>query len=75
MRGVRAHMRRAIRADEGVGLPGCPEGSYAFPEAPNPAKSSQIAACAAYDRDDPVLRRPPGCDWYETPSRPEGRQG
>jgi hypothetical protein len=53
-----------------AGLPGCPEGSFFFPEAPNPAKSAQIASCATYDRSDPVRRRPPGCDWYETPPQP-----
>jgi hypothetical protein len=58
--------------DHQDGLPDCTAGgSTFFPTAPNAAKSSQIASCAAYDRDDPVLRRPPGCDWYVTPARPQ----
>jgi len=53
------------------GLPDCDSGgSYAFPDAPNPLKTSGIATCATYDRSDPVRRRPPGCDWYVTPERP-----
>jgi hypothetical protein len=58
-----------------TGLPDCDSGgSWAFPTAPNPAKSAQIAPCATYDRDDPVLRDPPGCSWLDSPSRPEGRE-
>jgi hypothetical protein len=62
------------RYDNRDGLPDCDAGgSHFFPDAPNPAKSAEIAPCAIYDRDDPDLRRPPGCDWYVTPSRPKRR--
>lgn len=52
------------------GLPDCESGGSAgLPN--NPAKSGQIASCALYNRDDPMFRDPPGCDFFETPEEPE----
>ncbi len=51
------------------GLPDCDSGgSFGLPN--NPQKSALIAACATYDRDDPELRDPPGCDFFDTPPEP-----
>jgi len=52
-----------------TGLPDCDSGgSYPVPN--NPYKSSQLAPCAVYDRDDEVYRDPPGCDFFDTPEEP-----
>jgi hypothetical protein len=53
-----------------TGLPDCASGGSA-PIPNNPAKTSQIAACATYDRNDPQFRDPPGCDFFDTPEEPE----
>jgi hypothetical protein len=51
------------------GLPDCDSGgSLMVPN--NPYKTGQIAACATYDRNDEVLRDPPGCDFFDTPPEP-----
>ncbi len=53
-----------------LGLPDCDSGgSPGLPAAP---KQGTLAPCAAYDRSDPVNRDPAGCDWFDTPSKPEG---
>ncbi|MDQ3957337.1 MAG: right-handed parallel beta-helix repeat-containing protein [Actinomycetota bacterium] len=53
-----------------TGLPDCDSGgSVGLPN--NPYKSGTIASCAAYDRNDPELRDPPGCDFFDTPEEPE----
>ena len=54
------------------GLPSCPEGSENIPI--NAVKLSQIAACATYNRDDEEFRDPPNCDFFDRPSRPDGRE-
>jgi hypothetical protein len=52
-----------------TGLPDCDSGgSLLIPN--NPYKSSQLVACALYDRDDPFFRDPPGCDFFDTPEEP-----
>lgn len=51
-------------------LPTCDEPSVDLPS--NAVKSAGIAPCAAYDREDQP--NPPGCDWFETPAEPAGRE-
>ncbi len=49
--------------------PGLPPGP---PPAPgNPAKTASQAPCATWDPQDEDLQDPPGCDWFETPPKPE----
>ena len=51
------------------GCPGLPPGP---PPAPgNPAKTASQGPCAAWDPQDEALQDPPGCDWFETPPKPE----
>ncbi len=52
------------------GLPDCDSGG-SEPVPNNPYKSSQLAPCATYDRDDPEFRDPPGCDFFDTPEEPK----
>jgi hypothetical protein len=30
-----------------------------------------VASCSAWDPSDDFLDHPPGCDWMETPPKPE----
>ncbi|MFN2589052.1 MAG: right-handed parallel beta-helix repeat-containing protein [Actinomycetota bacterium] len=52
------------------GLPTCADGG-SLPVPNNPYKSGQLAPCAVYDRNDPQLRDPPGCTFFDTPEEPE----
>ena len=51
------------------GLPDCESGGSMFVPV-NPYKQGPLVPCATYDRSDPILRQPPGCDWYESPEKP-----
>ena len=51
------------------GLPDCESGGSAFIPL-NPYKQGPLVPCGVYDRDDPVLREPPGCSWMTTPEKP-----
>ncbi|HEV2755041.1 MAG TPA: right-handed parallel beta-helix repeat-containing protein [Actinomycetota bacterium] len=53
-----------------TGLPACADGG-SLPVPNNPYKTSQLAPCAVYDRNDPELRDPPGCTFFDTPEEPE----
>ncbi len=49
--------------------PACGAGGSVFlPGAP--VKDAGFLSCSQYDRNDPVLRHPPGCEWFESPTRP-----
>ena len=34
-------------------------------------KDAGFLSCSQYDRNDPTLRHPPGCEWFDSPSKPE----
>jgi hypothetical protein len=53
------------------GLPDCDSGGSEWVVG-NPVKSAGLVPCATYDREDNP--DPPGCDWFETPPEPEGRE-
>jgi hypothetical protein len=54
--------------------PSCAEGgSVNTPGAP--VKDAGFLSCSQYDRSDPDLRHPPGCEWFEDPVRPSARAG
>jgi hypothetical protein len=40
-----------------------------------PVKDADFLSCSQYDRNDPVLRDPPACSWFESPSRPSSEGG
>ncbi|GAB3258945.1 right-handed parallel beta-helix repeat-containing protein [Nocardioides dilutus] len=40
-----------------------------------PVKDAGFLSCSQYDRSDPDLRHPPGCEWFEDPVRPNARAG
>jgi hypothetical protein len=52
-------------------LPDCDSGGSLSP-AGNLAKSASMVSCAAYNRED--LNDPPGCNWFDSPAEPEGRE-
>jgi hypothetical protein len=56
-----------ITSNQPLGLPGCPGSPVILPGSPT-EQASQIS-CATWNPYDPVLRDPPGCDWFT--QRPE----
>ena len=47
----------------------CAQGGSVFtPGAP--VKDAGFLSCSQYDRNDPALRHPPACDWFDSPSKP-----
>ncbi len=54
-----------------LGLPDCDSGGSVLP-AGNAIKSASLVPCATYDRwENPD---PPGCDWFDAPPEPAGRE-
>ena len=51
------------------GLPDCESGGSTFIPL-NPYKQGPLVPCGTYNRDDPILRRPPGCTWMTSPDKP-----
>ncbi len=43
-------------------------GSVFVPGAP--VKDAGFLSCSQYDRNDPQLRHPPECDWFDSPGKP-----
>jgi hypothetical protein len=60
-----------VTSDVLLPLPDCDSGGSVSPVG-NLAKTAQMAGCAEYNREDNP--DPPGCDWFDDPSEPEGRQ-
>lgn len=52
-----------------TGLPDCDSGGSDNPS--ETQKTLSLAPCVTYDRNDPELRDPPGCDWFDTPEEPQ----
>jgi hypothetical protein len=62
----------AITHNAVLPLPDCDSGGSIFVPGVNLVKSAQLAPCSQYNREtnpDPV-----GCDWFDTPPKPTGRQ-
>ncbi|MEJ7833720.1 MAG: hypothetical protein WKF79_12450, partial [Nocardioides sp.] len=38
-----------------------------------PVKDAGFLSCSEYDRADPLLRHPPACEWFDSPTRPSAR--
>jgi hypothetical protein len=60
----------AVTHDAALPLPACPDGSRS--PIGNVTKSALMVSCATYNREDQP--NPPGCDWFENPAVPAGRQ-
>jgi hypothetical protein len=56
---------------EVIPLPDCTSGGSLSPVG-NVTKTARNAPCATYNREDQP--DPPGCDWFESPTQPAGRQ-
>ena len=51
----------------------CADGGSVFlPGAP--VKDAGFLTCSEYDRNDPTLRHPPGCEWFDSPTRPSAHR-
>jgi hypothetical protein len=64
--GNRGHGTSPVTSDP-PSLPACPQPDFLRPV--NPAKSALLVPCALFDQR--TNRDPIGCDWLETPPRPE----
>ncbi|MGH3735485.1 MAG: right-handed parallel beta-helix repeat-containing protein [Micromonosporaceae bacterium] len=53
--------------------PSCETGGSVFTPG-MPVKDAGFLGCTQYNRDDPTWRRPPACDWVDSPSRPAAYQ-
>lgn len=49
--------------------PSCETGGSVFTPG-MPVKDAGFVTCTQYNRADPVWRKPPGCEWLDTPARP-----
>jgi len=38
-------------------------------------KDAGFLSCSQYDRNDPILRHPPNCNWFESPPKPTATSG
>lgn len=65
---------RGAQTDNFTVNPGpCADGGSVFvPGAP--VKDAGFLSCSQYDRNDPEMRHPPECEWFDSPTRPEGKQ-
>ncbi len=64
---------RGVQTDNfTVPPPSCAAGGSLF--TPGAAvKDAGFLSCSEYDRNDPTLRHPPGCEWFDGPTRPTSR--
>ena len=53
--------------------PSCSEGGSVFTPG-LPVKDAGFLTCNQYDRNDETWRHPPGCSWFDSPSKPTGRR-
>ena len=72
---VRNEYSRGERTDNfTVPPPSCADGGSPF--TPGAAvKDAGFLSCSQYDRNDETLRHPPGCKWFDSPTRPEADSG
>ncbi|HWH27497.1 MAG TPA: right-handed parallel beta-helix repeat-containing protein [Mycobacteriales bacterium] len=60
-----------LSSDVVLGLPDCDSGGSVSPIG-NVAKTVAMAGCSTYDRN--AEPDPAGCDWFDSPAQPAGRQ-
>ncbi|MGH3327741.1 MAG: right-handed parallel beta-helix repeat-containing protein [Streptomycetales bacterium] len=56
-----------------TGLPGCAGGGSLFTPGV-PVKDAGFLTCTQYNKEDPVMRHPPGCTWLDSPAAPGGER-
>ncbi|MBB6629226.1 right-handed parallel beta-helix repeat-containing protein [Nocardioides sp. KIGAM211] len=62
---------RGVQTDNfTVDPPSCADGGSVFtPGAP--VKDAGFLSCSQYDRDDPNFSHPEGCNWFDSPTKPD----
>jgi len=66
------YSRGAQTSNFTVPPPSCDAGGSLY--SPGAAvKDAGFLSCSEYDRNDPSLRHPPGCGWFDQPTRPTAR--
>ena len=50
--------------------PPAPTAARSSPPAPRRVKDAGFLSCSQYDRNDPTLRHPPECNWFDSPPKP-----
>jgi hypothetical protein len=58
-----------------VDPPSCADGGSVFTPGGAVVKDSGFLACSQYDRNDPDLRHPPHCNWFDSPPKPTDESG
>ena len=58
-----------------VDPPPCADGGSVFTPGGAVVKDSGFLACSQYDRNDPNLRHPPHCNWFDSPPKPTDESG
>ncbi|MDQ6650081.1 MAG: right-handed parallel beta-helix repeat-containing protein [Actinomycetota bacterium] len=56
------------------GLPTCASPSV-FSPGTIAVKDAGFADCTQYNKNDPILRHPPKCSWFDSPTKPSGDGG
>jgi len=51
--------------------PNCADGGSVFTPGASGIKDAGFLSCSQYDRNDPELRHPPECEWFDSPTKPE----
>ena len=49
---------------------GCAEGGSVYSPGTSAVKDAGFLSCSQYDRNDPDLRHPPECNWFDSPPKP-----
>jgi hypothetical protein len=56
-----------------IPLPSCSQGGSVFTPGQT-VRDTPFLSCVQYNRSDPTWRHPPGCTWFDSPSKPAGSQ-
>ena len=54
------------------GLPTCDDGGSLLTPGALAVQGAGFLGCTQYNRDDPQMRTPPDCDWFDSPRRARG---
>ncbi len=53
----------------------CADGGSVFTPGTSAVKDAGFLSCSQYDRNDPTLRHPPECNWFDSPPKPTATSG
>ena len=53
----------------------CADGGSVFTPGTSGVKDAGFLSCSQYDRNDPTLRHPPECNWFDSPPEPTAGSG